>query len=125
MHIIGSLLLTTQRHVASFRSLAPCLVPLAPLKQHRAAAAAFYHVVAAGTAPWQLQRQTATTRTDCRRAAASDASASVPLKPPLKLIIYSKPGCHLCDGLKEKVEALIDRAEFMPCVLTSATLEVR
>ncbi|KAL4853203.1 hypothetical protein ACK3TF_005816 [Chlorella vulgaris] len=42
-----------------------------------------------------------------------------------KLIVYSKAGCHLCDGLKEKLEALLDRAAFMPCRLSGAELEVR
>lgn len=36
---------------------------------------------------------------------------------PWRLIIYSKEGCHLCDGLKEKLEALLERAEFLPSVL--------
>lgn len=36
---------------------------------------------------------------------------------PWRLIIYSKEGCHLCDGLKEKVEALLERAEFLPSAL--------
>ncbi|KAL4450541.1 hypothetical protein ABPG77_000897 [Micractinium sp. CCAP 211/92] len=44
---------------------------------------------------------------------------------PWRLIIYSKEGCHLCDGLKEKLEALLERAEFLPSVLSAAELEVR
>ncbi|KAL4439702.1 hypothetical protein ABPG75_002703 [Micractinium tetrahymenae] len=44
---------------------------------------------------------------------------------PWRLIIYSKEGCHLCDGLKDKVEALLERAEFLPSVLSAAELEVR
>jgi hypothetical protein len=28
-----------------------------------------------------------------------------------KLVLYSKPGCHLCEGLQEKL-ALIDRLDF-------------
>jgi len=24
----------------------------------------------------------------------------------MKLVLYSKPGCHLCEGLKEKLDAL-------------------
>jgi hypothetical protein len=35
----------------------------------------------------------------------------------LKLIVYSKEGCHLCEGLKEKLEALLDRAAFLPSAL--------
>jgi hypothetical protein len=31
--------------------------------------------------------------------------------------VYSKEGCHLCEGLKDKLEALIDRAQFMPSTL--------
>lgn len=32
------------------------------------------------------------------------SSSSSPL-PSRKLVLYSKPGCCLCDGLKEKLEA--------------------
>eukprot|EP00878_Enallax_costatus_P009143 GHUV01009557.1.p1 GENE.GHUV01009557.1~~GHUV01009557.1.p1 ORF type:complete len:148 (+),score=40.88 GHUV01009557.1:322-765(+) len=39
--------------------------------------------------------------------------------------LYTKPDCPLCDGLKDKLQGLIDRAEFMPSFLTGATLEVR
>ncbi|PIN07519.1 hypothetical protein CDL12_19902 [Handroanthus impetiginosus] len=35
------------------------------------------------------------------KALASSSSSSV----PRKLILYSKPGCCLCDGLKEKLDA--------------------
>ena len=34
-----------------------------------------------------------------------------------KLVIYSKEGCHLCEGLKEKVEVLLERAAFLPSAL--------
>ncbi|KAK9831700.1 hypothetical protein WJX74_006484 [Apatococcus lobatus] len=43
----------------------------------------------------------------------------------LKLVLYSKPGCHLCEGLEEKVRAVIARAEFLPSKLSGADLEVR
>jgi len=26
----------------------------------------------------------------------------------MKIILYSKPGCHLCEGLEEKLKAIID-----------------
>ncbi|XP_047976915.1 uncharacterized protein LOC125219091 [Salvia hispanica] len=40
------------------------------------------------------------------RLAAFKASASFSSSPePKKLILYSKPGCCLCDGLKEKLDA--------------------
>lgn len=42
-----------------------------------------------------------------------------------KLIIYSKPDCPLCDGLKEKVSGLLRRAEFQQSLLSGAKLEVR
>jgi hypothetical protein len=55
-------------------------------------------------------------------------SSSFP-SPPLsarKLIVYSKDDCPLCDGLKEKLEALIERAAFMPTSpLVGVLLEVR
>ncbi|PRW20758.1 glutaredoxin 2 [Chlorella sorokiniana] len=44
---------------------------------------------------------------------------------PWRLIIYSKEGCCLCDGLKEKVEQLLERAQFLPSALSTAELEVR
>ena len=59
------------------------------------------------------------------RTAASDAASPGAAGEPLLLIIYSKEGCHLCDSLKTKVEALLDRAEFAPCALTGGRLEVR
>ncbi|XP_060963041.1 uncharacterized protein LOC115697118 isoform X3 [Cannabis sativa] len=34
---------------------------------------------------------------------SSSSSSSPP--PPRKLVLYSKPGCCLCDGLKEKLQA--------------------
>jgi len=42
-----------------------------------------------------------------------------------KLVIYSKPGCCLCDGLKEKVSAVLQKAQFQPSLLTGADIEVR
>lgn len=33
------------------------------------------------------------------------ALSSSSSKPPRKLILYSKPGCCLCDGLKEKLQS--------------------
>ncbi|KAK9813295.1 hypothetical protein WJX72_011996 [[Myrmecia] bisecta] len=59
------------------------------------------------------------------RGLGSSTGGDTPASPGFKLIIYSKPGCHLCDGLKEKVQALLDRAQFMPSVFSSAHLEVR
>lgn len=43
----------------------------------------------------------------------------------LFLIIYSKPGCHLCDGLKDKVQAALDKAMFQPSPLSNASLQIR
>ncbi|KAI8474704.1 MAG: hypothetical protein J3K34DRAFT_518009 [Monoraphidium minutum] len=52
-----------------------------------------------------------------RRAVACSAAQ--------QFVLYSRPDCPLCDGLKEKMQALIDRAAFMPSALSGATLEVR
>jgi glutaredoxin len=41
------------------------------------------------------------------------------------LIVYSKQNCPLCDKLKEKLEAIMDRAAFMPSILSNAELEIR
>lgn len=38
----------------------------------------------------------------------------------MQLILYSKPGCHLCEGLQEKLEEIIERGTF-----PSLQLEVR
>ena len=38
---------------------------------------------------------------------------------------YTKPGCPLCEGLREKLEALVARARFLPGPLSAADLEVR
>ncbi|MCJ8282047.1 MAG: glutaredoxin family protein [Rivularia sp. ALOHA_DT_140] len=38
----------------------------------------------------------------------------------MKLILYSKPGCHLCEGLQEKLETILQAADF-----ASLDLEVR
>lgn len=40
-------------------------------------------------------------------------------------VLYTKPECPLCDGLKDKLQALIDRSAFMPSFLTGASLQVR
>ena len=42
-----------------------------------------------------------------------------------RLALYTKPGCPLCDGLQEKLEALVARARFLPGPLSAAQLEVR
>ncbi len=38
----------------------------------------------------------------------------------MKLILYSKPGCHLCEGLLEKLEQIVKTPDF-----TSLQLEIR
>lgn len=38
----------------------------------------------------------------------------------MKLILYSKPGCHLCEGLQEKLETILQTDDF-----ASLQLEVR
>jgi len=43
----------------------------------------------------------------------------------LYLIVYSKPGCHLCDGLKDKISAVLDKAMFQPSPLSKASLQIR
>jgi len=36
----------------------------------------------------------------------------------MRLILYSKPGCHLCEGLQEKLEQIVETRNF-------ASLEIR
>ena len=38
----------------------------------------------------------------------------------MQLILYSKPGCHLCEGLQEKLEQIVETRNF-----ASLQLEVR
>ncbi|KAL6911551.1 hypothetical protein ACP4OV_000356 [Aristida adscensionis] len=38
-------------------------------------------------------------------AAAGGEAAPAPAPAPRRLVLYSKPGCCLCDGLKEKLHA--------------------
>ncbi len=60
-----------------------------------------------------------------RRFTAAAAAGDGATAAPFKLIVYSKEDCPLCDKLKEKLEALMDRAAFMPSVLSNVELEVR
>ncbi|MCW5313186.1 glutaredoxin family protein [Nostoc sp. KVJ3] len=38
----------------------------------------------------------------------------------MRLILYSKPGCHLCEGLQEKLEQIVETQNF-----ASLQLEIR
>lgn len=38
----------------------------------------------------------------------------------MQLILYSKPGCHLCEGLQEKLEKIVETGN-----LASLELEIR
>jgi glutaredoxin len=38
----------------------------------------------------------------------------------MRLILYSKPGCHLCEGLQEKLEKIVEMRDF-----ASLQLEIR
>lgn len=90
------------------------------------------------------------------RCTFSTVTASATTQQRRKLLLYSKEGCHLCDGLKvplgtyvmaasckaskcdepccarpdvtcvlqEKIQALLDRAQFMPSPLTDVDFEV-
>ncbi|GLI67019.1 hypothetical protein VaNZ11_011184 [Volvox africanus] len=62
-----------------------------------------------------------------RRQQATRASAhkDALAKQQRIIIIYIKPNCPLCEGTRDRVQGLIDRAQFMPSVLTEYTLEVR
>ena len=42
-----------------------------------------------------------------------------------RLVLYHKPGCEACDVLKRKVNALIDRAQWVESTLSEAMLEER
>ena len=51
-------------------------------------------------------------------------SSSSPSSPPA-LIIYTKETCPLCDGLKDKVQAILDRAPFTGSVLNGFKIQAR
>mmetsp|Transcript_28377 Transcript_28377/g.39200 ORF Transcript_28377/g.39200 Transcript_28377/m.39200 type:complete len:198 (-) Transcript_28377:178-771(-) len=53
------------------------------------------------------------------------AFSSVTASSNFKLILYSKDGCCLCDGLKEKFDALFEAAKFSHNSVSGAVLEVR
>ncbi|XP_040376821.1 uncharacterized protein LOC102700120 [Oryza brachyantha] len=58
-------------------------------------------------------------------AAAGEASPSPsPETPPRRLVLYTKPGCCLCDGLKEKLHAAVLLAG-TPYSLASLELQER
>jgi hypothetical protein len=42
-----------------------------------------------------------------------------------KIVIYSKQECPLCDGLKDKIGGIIDRAPFTNSMLKAFKLEIR
>lgn len=42
-----------------------------------------------------------------------------------KIVIYSKQECPLCDGLKDKIGGIIDRAPFTNSMLKTFELEIR
>ncbi|KAK9790324.1 hypothetical protein WJX73_006447 [Symbiochloris irregularis] len=61
-----------------------------------------------------------------RQYSAAAASAAPASKAgQYRLVMYSRGNCPLCDGLKEKVDAVLAKAEFMPSPLTGMQLEVR
>jgi glutaredoxin len=42
----------------------------------------------------------------------------------MRLILYSKPGCHLCEGLQEKLEQIIQMRQQSPQQRELATLQL-
>ncbi|MEM9539879.1 MAG: glutaredoxin family protein [Cyanobacteria bacterium P01_E01_bin.42] len=43
----------------------------------------------------------------------------------MRLILYSKPGCHLCEGLQEKLEQIIGQGDFQAVELTIRDITTR
>lgn len=43
----------------------------------------------------------------------------------MRLILYAKPGCHLCEGLQEKLEQCLSREDFQGVELTIRDITVR
>ena len=75
----------------------------APGRRHLPPAAAAYTVVTGSTGGGD--------------GSSSGGSSSQQPAAALRLIVYSREGCHLCEGLKEKLEALLERAAFLPSPL--------
>lgn len=63
-------------------------------------------------------------RPPTRRPCAPEPCSPLPNEPPT-LILYTKPACSLCDGLKDKLTGLISRSQFVPSVLSSLSFTVR
>lgn len=57
------------------------------------------------------------------RVQASNVARNRPGR--LGLVLYSKPDCSLCDGMKEKLEAVMDASHFTSGLLSNVDLEVR
>ncbi|KAJ9528571.1 hypothetical protein QJQ45_020449 [Haematococcus lacustris] len=65
-------------------------------------------------------------RFQCRlRAQQQQHEQDAAAEQALRLVMYSKADCALCEGLQSKLESLISRAAFMPSLLTGCQLEVR
>jgi hypothetical protein len=43
----------------------------------------------------------------------------------MRLILYSKPGCHLCEGLHEKLEQIVARGNITPLELEVRDITTR
>ncbi|PNW81470.1 hypothetical protein CHLRE_07g357300v5 [Chlamydomonas reinhardtii] len=41
------------------------------------------------------------------------------------IAMYTKPGCELCEGTRDRVQGIIDRAQFMPSAIAEWRLEER
>ena len=55
----------------------------------------------------------------------SSCFASAPDVPGKTIIVYSKDECPLCDGLKDKISGILDRAPFTGSALKDYSIEVR
>lgn len=75
---------------------------------------------AAHASTWERCRAPVTRRLQHRAA-----SQATPESGSFRLFLYSKDDCPLCDGLHEKLDAVLDRAQVVPSALSGATLEVR
>lgn len=133
-----------------------CCTSLPPNLSANSTSDVFYHVIIVLPSADHCRRSrwpaaqvfTSHSRQAPRQAATVAASAT---EAPLQLVLYTKEGCPLCDGLQvrlvsqltpladpsqsqlrdacllpaqEKVSNIITRAQFMPSVFTSCQLEV-
>ena len=105
--------ITSAVKLPAFRNQLPLLYQAVPLHQLHACG-----INASIDQPLGFRRRATTISASGDGGKGAGASS-------FKLIVYSKEDCPLCDKLKEKLDALVDRAAYMPSILSDAEIEIR